>query len=117
MKSLSALLLVDLQNDFLTEGGTFSKQHIEPQQLCDAIGWLVQAARQQRRQVVWIAAHYGEVTGTTDELQDKTHLGKPCCVKDTWVSKIVPALQNAFAHSTDDEISIVKHWYDAFEYC
>jgi nicotinamidase-related amidase/alkylated DNA repair dioxygenase AlkB len=115
MKSLSALLLVDLQNDFLSEGGAFSKRHIEPQQLCNAIGWLVQAARQQHRHVAWIASHYGEATGDPATLPDKTHIGKPCCVKDTWGSEIVPALQTAFANRTDDEISIVKHWYDAFD--
>ncbi len=114
MKSLSALLLVDLQNDFLTEGGAFSKRHIEPQQLCEAVGWLVQAARQQHRNVAWITSNYGEVTGTPDELHGNTHMGKPCCVKDTWGSEIVPALQSAFATKTSDEISIVKHWYDAF---
>ncbi len=116
MKSLSALLLVDLQNDFLSQGGAFSKRHIEPQQLCDAVSWLVQAARQQHRHVVWIASNYGEVTGDPEELQGKTHIGKPCCVKDTWGSEIVPVLQTAFAQQqTDDEISIFKHWYDAFE--
>jgi nicotinamidase-related amidase/alkylated DNA repair dioxygenase AlkB len=114
MKSLSALLLVDLQNDFLTEGGALSKRHIEPQQLCEAVGWLVQAARQQHRNVAWITSHYGEVTGTPEELQGNTHTGKPCCVRDTWGSELVPALQSAFAQRTDDEISIVKHWYDAF---
>jgi nicotinamidase-related amidase len=115
MKSLSALLLVDLQNDFLTQGGAFSKRHIEPQQLCDAVGWLVQAARQQHRQVVWIASNYGEITDPTAALLGKTHTGKPCCVKDTWGCQTVPALQSAIAQSTDDELSIVKHWYDAFE--
>uniref|UniRef100_UPI0025FF28D1 cysteine hydrolase family protein n=1 Tax=Chamaesiphon sp. GL140_3_metabinner_50 TaxID=2970812 RepID=UPI0025FF28D1 len=113
MKSLSALLLVDLQNDFLTEGGAFSKRHIEPQQLCEAARWLVEAARQQHRNVVWITSNYGELTGTPDELHGKTHTGKPCCVKDTWGSEIVTSLQSAFAQRTDDEISIVKHWYDA----
>jgi nicotinamidase-related amidase/alkylated DNA repair dioxygenase AlkB len=115
MKPLCALLLVDLQNDFLTQGGAFSKRHIEPQQLCDAVGWLVQAARQQHRHVVWIASHYGEATGTPAELQGNTHLGKPCCVKDDWGSQIVPALQSAFTQQTDDETYIIKHWYDAFE--
>jgi nicotinamidase-related amidase/alkylated DNA repair dioxygenase AlkB len=115
MESLCALLLVDLQNDFLVEGGAFSKRHIEPQQLCDAVGWLVQAARQQHRKVVWIASHYGRSIGTPEELQCKTHTGKPCCVKGTWGSEIVPALQSAFAQQTDDETYIIKHWYDAFE--
>jgi nicotinamidase-related amidase/alkylated DNA repair dioxygenase AlkB len=115
MKPLSALLLVDLQNDFLTQGGAFSKRHIEPQQLCDAIDWLVQAARQQQRHVVWITSHYGEEIGTPEELQGKTHIGKPCCVKDTWGSEIVSSLQSTFAARTDDEIHIIKHWYDALD--
>jgi nicotinamidase-related amidase/alkylated DNA repair dioxygenase AlkB len=115
MKSLSALLIVDPQNDFLSQGGAFAKRHIEPQQLCDAIDWLVQAARQQHRNVVWITSNYGEATGTPEELQDKTHIGKPCCVKNTWGSEIVPALQDAFAQRTEDELSIVKYWYDAFD--
>jgi nicotinamidase-related amidase/alkylated DNA repair dioxygenase AlkB len=115
MKSLSALLIVDPQNDFLTQGGAFAKQHIEPRQLCDAIEWLVQAARQQQRNVVWITSDYGEVIGKLEELQGTTHVGKPCCVKDTWGSQIVPALQAAFAQRTEDETAIVKHWYDAFD--
>ncbi|WP_309736343.1 isochorismatase family protein [Chamaesiphon sp. OTE_75_metabat_556] len=115
MKSLSALLIVDPQNDFLTQGGAFAKRHIEPQQLCNAIEWLVQAARQRQRHVVWITSDYGEVAGTPEELQGITHTGKPCCVKDTWGSQIVPGLQGAFAQRTDDELAIVKHWYDAFD--
>jgi nicotinamidase-related amidase/alkylated DNA repair dioxygenase AlkB len=115
MQPLSALLLIDLQNDFLAPDGALAKQHIEPQQLCEAIGWLVQAARQQHRPVVWITANYGEVTGTSTELEGKTHLGKPCCVKDSWGSEVVASLQNAYAQQIDQEISIVKHWYDAFE--
>jgi nicotinamidase-related amidase/alkylated DNA repair dioxygenase AlkB len=115
MKSLSALVLVDLQNDFLSEGGAFSKRHIEPKQLCDAIKWLVEAARQQQRQVVWITSNYGEVTGTDVQLQGKTHIGKPCCVKDTWGSEIISSLQSSFAQRSDDEIYLIKHWYDAFE--
>jgi nicotinamidase-related amidase/alkylated DNA repair dioxygenase AlkB len=115
MKSLSALLIVDPQNDFLSQGGAFAKRHIEPRQLCDAIEWLVQAARQQQRHVVWITSRYGEVTGTPEELQGTTHVGKPCCVKDTWGSQIVPALQAAFAQRTEDETAIVKYGYDAFD--
>jgi nicotinamidase-related amidase/alkylated DNA repair dioxygenase AlkB len=115
MKSLSTLLIVDPQNDFLTQGGAFAKQHIELRQLCDAIEWLVQAARQQQRNVVWITSDYGEVIGKSEELQGTTHTGKPCCVKDTWGSQIVPALQAAFAQQTEDETAIVKYGYDAFD--
>ena len=118
MSSLSALLIIDAQNDFLAAGGAFTKRHIPPQQLCDAIAWLVQAARQQHRPIVWVTSQYGEATGTPTEVKGKTHLGKPCCVKDSWGSEIVAPLKASFeqrtGHSTDREVHIVKHWYDAF---
>jgi nicotinamidase-related amidase/alkylated DNA repair dioxygenase AlkB len=114
MKSLSTLLIINPQNDFLSPGGAFNKHHIEPQQICDAIAWLVQAARQQHRPIVWITSQYGETTGTPEELKGKTHLGKPCCAKDSWGSELLPALQDLFAERTDNEIHIIKHWYDAF---
>ena len=113
MKSLSTLLIIDAQNDFLTPGGAFTRRQIEPQQICDAIGWLVQAARQQQRQIVWITSQYGEPTDTPAELKGN-HMGKPCCVKDSWGSELVPALQDLFAEKIDRELHIVKHWYDAF---
>jgi nicotinamidase-related amidase/alkylated DNA repair dioxygenase AlkB len=107
MNSLSALIIVDAQNDFLSPGGAFSKQQIEPRQLCDTIGWLVEAARQQHRSIVWITSQYGD-TGNT-------HTGKPCCVQDSWGSELVPALQGLFATRTATEIHIVKQRYDAFD--
>jgi nicotinamidase-related amidase/alkylated DNA repair dioxygenase AlkB len=115
MNALSALLIIDAQNDFLSPGGTFSKLHLEPQQICDPIGWLVAAARQQQRSIGWITSQYGATPGTPTELEGKTHTGKPCCVKDTWGSELVSALQSAFAAKTENESHIVKHWYDAFD--
>ncbi len=114
MTSLSTLLVIDAQNDFLSPGGAHPKHHLESQQLCDTIGWLVQAARQQQRSIVWITSQYGKTAGTPAELQDRTHQGNPCCEPDSWGSELVPALQNLFATRTDNEIQIVKHWYDAF---
>ncbi len=114
MNSLSTLLIIDAQNDFLSPGGAFSKSHLEPQQICDAIGWLVEAARQQQRSIGWITSQYSEIDGNLEELKGKTHTGKPCCANGTWGSELVPALQAAFAAKTDNELHIVKHWYDAF---
>ena len=73
MKPLSALVIIDVQNDFLAPDGAFNKRHIEPQQLVKAIAWLVEAARQQQRRIVWVTSHYGE----TEEVTGKTHLGNP----------------------------------------
>jgi len=109
--TLSALLIIDVQNDFLAPGGAFNKRHIEPRQLCKAIAWLVEAARQQQRVIVWVTSHYGEIKETA---AGKTHLGKPCCIKNTWGSEIVEDLQPTFAQKTKNETHIIKHYYDAF---
>ena len=108
MKSLSTLLIVDAQNDFRSPGGTFTKRHIEPQQLCDAIGWLVRAARQQHRSIVWITSQSGDTSNTPAEPTN------PCCVQDFGGSEVVPALQDLFSTQTDAEIHIVKQGADAF---
>ena len=113
MKPLSALLIIDMQNDFLSPGGTFTKRHIKPQQLCLAIALLIRAIGQQR-QIVWITSHYGEIA-TSENLKGKTHLGKPCCVKDSWGSEIVDVLQSEFSKKNKNTAHVIKHWYDAFE--
>lgn len=115
MKSLSALIIINLQNDFFSPGGALSKLQIETQQLCKAIAWLIEAARQQQRPIIWVTSAYDEVIASGEQLKDKTHTGKPGCVKNSWGSEIVAELQSTFAQKTDAEIQIVKHWYDAFE--
>jgi nicotinamidase-related amidase len=35
----TALLVIDAQNDFLSEGGAFSKRHVDPAQLARSHGW------------------------------------------------------------------------------
>jgi nicotinamidase-related amidase/alkylated DNA repair dioxygenase AlkB len=114
MSTLSAILIIDMQNDFLVQGGAFTKRHIEPQQLFDAVRWLVQVARQQRRSVAWITSHYGEAQGAPDELKSKTHTGSDCCVKGSWGAQLVEQLQPLATQQTPDEVHIVKHWYSAF---
>ncbi len=115
MKPLSALIVIDVQNDFLSPGGAFPKRHLETQQLCKTISWLAEAARQQQRHIVWVTSSYGEVTESPERLKGKTHTGKPCCLKNSWGSEIVIDLQSTFAKKTDAEIHIIKHWYNAFE--
>jgi len=44
--------VIDAQNDFLSEGGAFSKRHVDPAQLARMLAWLVTAVRQQRRVIV-----------------------------------------------------------------
>ncbi len=39
----TALLIIDMQNDFLAEGGAFSKRHSDPRQLAQTVAWLARA--------------------------------------------------------------------------
>jgi nicotinamidase-related amidase/alkylated DNA repair dioxygenase AlkB len=115
MSGLSAILIIDMQNDFLTPGGAFTKRHIETSQLTTSITWLVQAARQQKRPIVWVTSQYGEVEGSPESLAGKTHTGSVCCAKGSWGAQLVNDLQPLFDSRTPQEVHIVKNWYSAFE--
>src|SRR5689334_9494293 len=104
MSTLSALLIIDMQNDFLTPGGAFTKRHIEAAQLTTCIAWLVQAARQQKRPIVWVTSEYGEAKGEPEALSGKTHTGVPCCVKGSWGAQLVDDLQPIFNSRTSQEL-------------
>lgn len=97
-----------MQNDFLTEGGAFPRRHVEAAQLTAAIGWLVAAARQQGRRVVWVTSAYGEVA---DAAKGETHVGAPCCARGSWGARMVDALVDV---QRAEDILIIKGWYSAF---
>lgn len=106
----SALVVIDLQNDFVSEGGAFARRHVDPGALVETIAWLAGAVRQQGRPVIWVRSSYGEV-GDAAELRGDTHLGRPCCVRGTWGAAIPAALEAAI---TADDWTIDKRWYSPF---
>jgi nicotinamidase-related amidase len=108
----SALLIIDPQNDFLSEGGAFSRRHVETGPLAAAIGWAVAAARQQGRVVAWVTSVYGETRGREGEaLAGQTHTGAPCCVRGSWGAEIIDALRPLSAEASDWHAE--KSWYSA----
>ncbi|XXX78905.1 isochorismatase family protein [Sorangium sp. So ce134] len=112
----TALLIIDMQNDFLAEGGAFSKRHCDPQQLAQSVGWLVRAARAQGRVVVWVTSVYGEIDAAPDALRGQTHTGSACCARGTWGAELFPALAPARAErpAGTAEWHVEKRWYSAF---
>ncbi|WP_437733470.1 isochorismatase family protein [Sorangium sp. So ce1335] len=80
----TAPLIIGMQNDFLAEGGAFSKRHCDPHQLAQSVAWLARAARAQGRAVVWVTAAYGEFDADPDALRGQTHTGSACCARGTW---------------------------------
>ncbi|MBL8683919.1 MAG: isochorismatase family protein [Myxococcales bacterium] len=107
----TALVVIDPQNDFLAEGGAFSKRHMAPSQCADALAWSVSIARQQGRKVCWVLSDYSASAGDR-ALAGETHTGAPCCVEGTWGAAVIDALVSE--HSRAGDLSVVKRWYSAF---
>lgn len=113
--SRSALLVIDMQNDFLTEGGAFTKRHCDPVQLAQTVAWLARASRQQGRLVAWITSAYGAFDGPVAEgVHGETHTGAPCCVPGTWGAQLVATLEPVHAERGQGERRFEKRWYSAF---
>ncbi|WP_233562735.1 cysteine hydrolase family protein [Sorangium cellulosum] len=115
----TALLIIDMQNDFLAEGGAFSKRHSDPRQLAQSVAWLARAARAQGRIVVWVTAAYGEIDAPPDALRGQTHTGSACCARGTWGAELFPALVPVRAERAERpagtaEWHVEKRWYSAF---
>ncbi|WP_437592341.1 cysteine hydrolase family protein [Sorangium sp. So ce1000] len=112
----TALLIIDMQNDFLAEGGAFSKRHLDPHQLAQSVAWLVRAARAQGRVVVWVTSVYGEIDAPPDALRGQTHTGSACCARGTWGAELFPALAPVRAErpAGTAEWHVEKRWYSAF---
>ncbi|WP_437957459.1 isochorismatase family protein [Sorangium sp. So ce119] len=112
----TALLIIDMQNDFLAEGGAFSKRHCDPHQLAQSVAWLVRAARAQGRIVVWVTSAYGEIDASADALRGQTHTGSACCARGTWGAELFPALVPVRAERAAGtaERHVEKRWYSAF---
>mgnify|MGYP003111564135 CR=1 FL=1 len=106
----TALLVVDMQNDFCAQGGYLQRKRgynvgFAPA-LADRIQGLVQAARKARLPVVWVRSVY-----------DFKYLNAPyrvkrgeegCCLEGTWgvgFFRVKPL---------PDEVVVTKHHYSAF---
>jgi nicotinamidase-related amidase/alkylated DNA repair dioxygenase AlkB len=107
-----ALLVIDLQNDFLDPRGVFSKRHRDPRELAETISWLVRAMRAQGHLVVWVTSTYGVAAGPPEALRDHTHTGAPCCVAGSWGAALFSPVAALLDPQAD--LQIDKHWYSAF---
>ena len=103
----TALVVVDMQNDFLADEGAFPRRHVDPAQLTTTIARLVAAAREQGRTIVWVSSIYGELA---DAGEGETHTGKPCCVRGSWGAQLVDGL---LASRRADDLHVTKQWYSA----
>ncbi|HEX7250339.1 MAG TPA: isochorismatase family cysteine hydrolase [Burkholderiales bacterium] len=112
--SSSALVVVDMQNDFCAPGGyidrTMQKDVSSAKAVADVIARLVPAARAAGIPLVWLRADY-----TRERLPDSMKvkleargITATCCAPGTWGADWFDA------RPADGEIVITKHTYSGF---
>lgn len=111
----TALLVVDMQNDFCAEGGYLHRKYgIDPQEsarLARNIMALAEVARETGALVVWIAAIY-DAQYLSESHRARTLVrsgGETLCATGSWGAEFYPGVS-----PRDDELVIEKHRYSAF---
>ena len=125
-----ALVLIDLQNEFLVPAGNFPIDAGSKASLFQTLNTLVPAFRSAGGQVIWIRSEYTTVKSGTpvsssgnDEngvadvdlswLVEGTHTGKKaCCQKGLSGAQLAPTVSKLFRR---EDTSFVKHWYSSFK--
>jgi len=125
-----ALILIDLQNEFLSPGGNFPIDASSKASLIQTLHTLVPAFRSAGGQIIWIRSEYATVRSGAplfpsgnDEiggadvdrswLVDGTHIGKKaCCQKGLFGAQLSPSVSKLFRK---EDASFLKHWYSSFK--
>ncbi|MCC6778743.1 MAG: cysteine hydrolase [Hyphomicrobiales bacterium] len=109
----SALIVIDVQNDFCAEGGYFDRTGadlslVEP--AVERIVALTEAARAAGVAVIFVRSHYDPVYLSETQNARRRRLGWeiPLCRQGTWGVELYRVAPRA------DETIITKHRYDAF---
>lgn len=111
--SRTALVLIDLQNDFCHPGGAIAARGEDLSLVGDAVaatGRLLDAARRSSVPVIHVRAEYGEVDASPASLSAGSGVGaRDCCLPGTWGQQPVEELRPA-----PGEAVVVKHRFSAF---
>src|SRR5690606_10264366 len=109
----TALVVIDIQNDFCAPGGYFDRTGadlslVEP--AVNNLAELVDAARAAGVMPIFVRSHYDEVYLSEAQNARRRRVGwkMPLCVQGTWgveFYKIAPA---------EGEVVVTKHRYDPF---
>jgi nicotinamidase-related amidase len=131
----AALLVVDLQNDFLAKGGYYdrgktasairSSGPFEPRDgdklppirpVIDRIRRLIKKARSKKLPIAYIAADYGHAYAIRNRSLQKDPNKEVACRPSTWGSCLIDPICALLYRKPNigDEIVIRKHTYDGF---
>lgn len=110
----TALIIIDMQNDFCSPGG-FIDQHTAfdatgTEAIIGKIQTLREAARAQGVLTIHVKSHFGDEDLNAPMQERLVRMGvEPYCVPGTWGAQIVDRLKPA-----SDEVQVIKHAYDGF---
>lgn len=124
MHQRSCLVLVDLQNEFLSPSGNFPIP--DPSRLVANNLLLAEKFRAAGRPVFWIRAEYQGDHGLETRpasspaspfnVLSGTHTGRtPCCEKDSLGARFPEEVASIIAAHPESNIIITKTWYSAFK--
>ncbi len=124
-----AVLIIDMQNDFLTSGGLF-KHPISAAPLLRALAPVLEAARSAQSPIVWITRAYPERSERpapmraarpdaprfadapqNSDLLASGHAGRPCCRPGSDGAQLWAPLS---PHVRPEDLQLQKHRYSAF---
>jgi nicotinamidase-related amidase/alkylated DNA repair dioxygenase AlkB len=129
MKKSTAVLLIDMQRDFLSQTGFF-KRPVSVEPLLTPLSILLDAARDAAHPVVWITSEYPERAERPAPLRPERppgaryadapmnndmlasgHAGRPCCAPGTDGARLHPQIEPLVR---DEDWRLVKQRYSAF---
>ncbi|MDF1660660.1 MAG: cysteine hydrolase [Planctomycetota bacterium] len=132
MHSKKAIILIDLQREFLSPIGLFKKNHIPAKPLLCNIKSLVEQVRTQPLPplIIWVRSEYDHKarreirrlripkdklessSPPNNDFLSSSHFGKrPCCPKESPRSGFHEDAQRLIGES---DVVVTKHWYSSF---
>lgn len=118
--SMTAVVVIDYQNDFVSEGGALDLAGMHTPALsaiAPAIRDLVEQARRSGALVIFVRCHYDRdkylspaFLRQAERSYRGLYLNVPVCVSDTWGADFVDGLQ-----PVPGDVIVTKHRFGAFE--
>lgn len=116
MQGLQALVVIDMQQEFLTKQGNFTKNHISSDFLLSNVCKMIKLFRENHNPVVFVKSIYdnkGLASRKPGIFLQTTHYGKTkCCAKDSEMSKFHPDIDSLIEKN---DVVVTKKWYSAFK--
>jgi nicotinamidase-related amidase len=108
---MEVLIIIDMQNEFLDDSGSFSKNHIPNDELISRVIYTTQQFTARSKPVIFVKGEYTPCV--TDELRRETHCSaRPCCVPGTDAAAFHPKISELIS---PEHTVITKRWYSAFK--